>query len=187
VILPSQTPPQLQDKEESSKTFVSVKVTWPSRTSQKELQPDLESLGKMLVRGTYKQIANAAWKNKHIRKHLVVNVMKDIGNECIGLCSKSNPSCLRSPTKEKLLDFSFAKQKAELQNRAPLLMSVLVAAASCKTKRDEKDFIPALGVASAVLLRNRSPYMNAVQIMLGMFLYHSNWTVSQHSKFYKRN
>jgi hypothetical protein len=165
--------------KQPTKTTVKVKVTWPSKTTQKELQPDLESLGKMLVRGTYRQIANAAWANKLIRKHLVLNVMKDIDNECIGLCSKNNPSCVRSPSKEKMLNFSFEKQKAELEQRAPLLLSVLVAAASCKSKRDERAWIPAIGMASAVLLRNRSPYMNAVQLMLGIFLYHSNWAVSE--------
>ncbi len=170
--------PVKPDKQ-PNETSVKVKVTWPSQTAQKVLQPDLESLGKMLVRGTYRQIANAAWRNKYIRQHLVLNVMKDIDKECIGLCSKkSNPSCLRSPSKDKMLSFSFEKQKTELEERAPLLLSVLVAAASSKSKRDEKDWIPAIGMASSVLLRNRSPYMNAVQLMLGIFLYHSNWAVS---------
>jgi hypothetical protein len=131
----------------------------------------------MLVRRTYGQIANAAWVNKLIRKHLVLNVMKVIDNECIALCSKNSPSCVRSPSKEKMVNFSFEKQKAELEQRAPLLLSVLVAAASCKSKRDERAWIPAIGMASAVLLLNRSPYMNEVQLMLGIFLYHSNWAV----------
>ena len=40
---------------------VSIKVTWPSKDAERKLPEDLESLGKMLARGTYKQIANAAW------------------------------------------------------------------------------------------------------------------------------
>ena len=35
-----------------------------------------------------------------------------------------------------------------------------------------------LGMAASVLLRNRSPYMNTIQLMLGNFLYHSNCEVS---------
>ncbi|CAB3986254.1 Hypothetical predicted protein [Paramuricea clavata] len=46
----------------------------------------------------------------------------------------------------------------------------------CNNKKTEKcSWIPAVGMAASVLLRNRSPYMNAVQLVLGIFLYHSNW------------
>ena len=161
----SQSTPVKHPDPKPLKTSVNVKVTWPSRTSQKELQPDLEPLGKMLVRRTYKQIANAIWRNTNLRKHLIFNIMKDIDNECIGLCSKKNQSCLQSPDKDKMLDFSFEKQKAELETRAPLLFSVLVGASSCRTKRDEKDWILAVGMAASILLRNRSPYMNTIQLL----------------------
>ena len=39
---------------------VDVRVKWPSKDAERKLPEDLESLGKMLVRGTYKQIALAA-------------------------------------------------------------------------------------------------------------------------------
>ena len=91
---------------------------------------------------------------------------------------QKNQSCLRSPDKDKMLDFSFEKQKAELETRAQLLLSVLVAAGSRRTERDEKDWIPAVGMAASILLRNRSAYMNTIQLLLGIFLYHFNWVVS---------
>ena len=101
-----------------ARTSVNVKVSWPSKTLEKTLHPELESLGKMLVRGTFKQIANAAWNSKEIRKHLTVNVLKQIDKECSSLCSRKDPSCLRSPSKHKMLDFSFDKENEELQERA---------------------------------------------------------------------
>ena len=160
------------------KTYVNVKVAWPSKTVEKSLHPDLESLGKMIVRCTFKQIANAAWRSKHIRKHLTVFMLQEIDKECSNLCSRKNPSCLRSPSKQKMLDFSFERENEELEKRAPLFYSVLVAG-GCNNKKAEKcSWIPAVGMATSVLLRNRSPYMNAVQLMLGIFLYHSNWAVS---------
>ena len=161
-----------------ARTSVNVKVLWPSKTLEKTLHPELESLGKMLVRGTFKQIANAAWNSKEIRKHLTVNVLKQIDKECSSLCSRKDPSCLRSPSKHKMLDFSFEKENEELQERAPLFYSVLVASGCNRKKTDKSSWIPAVGMAASVLLRNRSPYMNAVQLMLGIFLYHSNWAVS---------
>ena len=108
----------------------------------------MQSLGTMLVRGTYKQIANAVWRNVHLRKHLVFHVLKDIDKECVALCSKKNPSILRSPSKERMLNFSFEEQRKELEERAPLFFSVLVAAGSTKTKTEEKAWIPAVSMDS---------------------------------------
>ena len=60
------------------------------------------------------------------------------------LCSKKNPSILRSPSKERMLNFSFEEQRKESEERAPLFFSVLVAAGSTKTKTEEKAWIPAV-------------------------------------------
>ena len=159
-------------------TSVNVRISWPSKTVEKTLHPELESIGKMLVRGTFKQIANAAWRSKQIRKYLILNVLKQIDYECTNICSKKYPSCLQSPSKQKMPDFSFAKENEELQERAPLFYSVLVAGGCNKKKTEKSSWIPAVGMAASILLRNQSPYMNAVQLMLGIFLYHSNWAVS---------
>ena len=84
--------------KEQDKTNVFVKVQWPSKDRERKLPPDLESIGKMLVRGTYKQIANAIWRNMKLKRELLLNVMKDVDKECANLCSRKNPSCLQSPT-----------------------------------------------------------------------------------------
>ena len=55
---------------EEKKTRVQVTVEWPSRTKVNTLHEGLESLGKMLCRGTYKQIAGAVWKNPILRKYI---------------------------------------------------------------------------------------------------------------------
>ena len=85
---------------------------------------------------------------------------------------------MRSPSKQKMLDFSFERENKELEKRAPLFYSVLVAGGCNNNKTEKCSWIPAVGMAASVFLRNRSPYMNAVQLMLGIFLYHSNWAVS---------
>ena len=48
------TPVKTKETSAPSNTSVNVKVRWPSQTRERELQPDLQSLGTMLVRGTYK-------------------------------------------------------------------------------------------------------------------------------------
>ena len=164
--------------ERPSSSLVTVKLQWPSQTRERHLPEDLQSLGKMLVRGTYKQIANAAWNNPIIRKHLQILAVKQVDNECHNLCSRKEPSCLRSPTKSQLLDFSFEKLERELERRAPFTHAVL--RTSCVNKRNSKErsqWVPTIGMAASIILRNKSSRLNAVQVLLSIFLYHSSWTV----------
>jgi hypothetical protein len=166
---------------EPKRVEVFCKVKWPSKNKERKLPEDLESLGKMLVRGTYKQIANAAWKNENIKKELTVLIAKDIDNECIQLCSNKNPSCLRKTDKESLLSFTTEKLYDELRERAQLFHSVLSAAcvsSRSRSKAPQNEIIhAATAMAAAVCLRNRSKFMIAVQLMITIFLYHSNWQV----------
>lgn len=164
----------------SSSIPVSVRVQWPSKIRERCLNEDLERLGKMLVRGTYKQIARASWQNPKLRKELQVLVLKDVDKECHALCSRKRPSCLRSPSKEQLKNFSFDKLNTEMKNRAPFLRAILHTA--CVNNRNAsrpKEWMPTICMAAAVLLRNRSSRLNAVQLLLSIFLYHSSWTVSK--------
>ena len=39
------------------------------------------------------------------------------------------------------------------------------------------EWVPTVDMAASNLLRNRSSRMNAVQLMLSIFLYHSSWSV----------
>ena len=166
----------------SKKVVVTVTAKWPSKEERKNLPEELTSLGKMLLRGTYKQIANAAWKNEKIRKELMQLVRKEVERECTHLCSKKDPSCLRKTSREDMLAFSMDKLALELENRAPVLHSVLSAAAINRRSRAETTTpatrFGAVGMAAAVCLRNRSRYMIAVQFLITNFLYHSNWLVS---------
>ena len=159
-------------------SLVTVKLQWPSQTRERHLPEDLQALGKMLVRVTYKQIANAAWNNPIIRKHLQILAVKQVDNECHNLCSRKERSCLRSPTKGQLLDFSFEKLERELEQRAPFTHAVL--RTSCVNKRNSKkrsEWVPTVGMAASIILRNKSSRLNAVQVLLSIFLYHSSWTV----------
>eukprot|EP00794_Sanderia_malayensis_P010462 gene10462-11560_t len=60
---------------------------------------------------------------------------------------------------------------------APFFHSIL-RIASCNKRIVEKSalLVPPLGMAAAISLRSRSQQVNAVQLLLSMFLYHSSWT-----------
>ena len=75
------------NNERTSSTMVTVQLQWPSQTREMHLPEDLQSLGNMLVRGTYEQIAHAAWNNRIIHKHLQILAVKQVDNECHNLCS----------------------------------------------------------------------------------------------------
>ena len=158
---------------------VTVKVKWPSKDAERKLPTDLESLGKMLVRGTYRQIANAAWKNPSINKHLRELVVKGIEKEATKVCSKKKPSCLRTTDKESLLSFTMEKVSIEIKERAPLLHSVLSAASINHRSKaaKERSHFGAIAMAAAVCLKNRCKHMIALQLLVTMFIYHSNWMV----------
>ena len=81
-------------KKNGDSSTVVVEVKWPSCSKKKELLSDLQSVGKMLCRGTYEQIANSVWRNKKLNKAIVKLILKQIVKECDGLCSKKDPSYL---------------------------------------------------------------------------------------------
>ncbi|XP_078363701.1 uncharacterized protein LOC144647887 [Oculina patagonica] len=160
---------------EEKKTVVQVSIKWPSRPNAKvnNLHEGLESLGKMLCRGTYKQIARAVWKNPILRKHVQQLYLEEVDRECTAMCSLKNPSCLRSPSKKDLQSFSLKKFNTELESKAPLFSAVLWTASVRKSKRDDRFWQPSVCMSAAVLLKNRSPCMNAMQLINTITLYHS--------------
>ena len=176
----SHIPAREPDKK---KTRVQVTVEWPSRTKVNTLHEGLESLGKMLCRGTYKQIAGAVWKNPILRKYVEQFYLEEVDREYTAMCSLKNSSCLRSPSKKDLQRFSFKKFSTELESKAPLFSAVLWTASVRKSKRDDEFWLPAVCMSAAVLLKNRSPSMNAMQLINTIILYHSGITVSNNKLF----
>ena len=173
----SSTPKKRVESTASNKpssTSVNVRIEWPSNKMERKVPEQLESLGKMLVRGTYKQIANAAWRSPNLRKELQLLVLKEIDRECTAICSKKEPSCVRSPDKKKLLNFTFEKFNLELPSRAPFFQAILQV---CCVNRRKDAWKEAVGMATAICLRNRSQFMNGVQLLISIFGYHSNWMV----------
>ena len=171
------TPKKRAESDKLSTTSVKVHIEWPSNRMERKVPEQLESLGKMLIRGTYKQIANAAWRSPLLKKELQLIALKEIDKECSAMCSKKEPSCVRSPDQEKLLNFTFDKFNDELASKAPFFHAVL--RVSCVNSRRIKNSVwkQAVGMAAAICLRNWSQFMNGVQLLISIFGYHSNWMV----------
>eukprot|EP00112_Aurelia_sp_Birch-Aquarium-sp1_P007098 Seg1775.4 transcript_id=Seg1775.4/GoldUCD/mRNA.D3Y31 product="hypothetical protein" protein_id=Seg1775.4/GoldUCD/D3Y31 len=98
-------------------------------------------------------------------------------------------SCLRLTGKEDILDFTFEKFSQELKMRMPLSQTVLmrmplsqaVLMTMCwwNSKRKEEDlfFTPAVCMAAAVCLKNRSRRMTAVHLIMSLMMQHSGFMV----------
>lgn len=164
----------------SSDCQVSVQINWPSAIRRKVLPKELSSLGKMLCRGTYKQIARAAWKCKVLQKDFLILIGKQVNKEC-GDISKNvrinkidkkdkrrrHVSCLGRTSKADILQFSFEKLDEELKENAPLFQLVLKAA-SLRLEDKSKSSLQSVGVAAAVCLKNRSKNMVAFQLIMAI-------------------
>ena len=132
----------------------------------------------MLVRGTFKQIASAAWVCADLRPHLVKELLKTVHTEYAFLCSRKEPSILRRTSKADILDFNFENLGTELQKGGPHFFSVLIAT-SLKKEAKESDisWLPPVYMAAAVLLKNRSAHMTSVQPLVSIILQHNGLTV----------
>ncbi len=64
---------------------------------ERNLPTQLVSLGTMMCRGSYQQIAHAAWRNDSIRPALIKLFLKEIDKECCKICSQGPKAKKREP------------------------------------------------------------------------------------------
>jgi hypothetical protein len=140
---------------------------------------ELEPLGKALVRGTFTQIANAAYKCKHLRKELVHCVLQDVRKELIGLCGRKNPSKCRPSSENPVCNITIEDICFEWSTRAPVFYSFLITASVPSRREDVKSVktLPSVAVAGSVLLRERCKEMNALQHLISMIIKFSPYQV----------
>ena len=112
-------------------------LTYPAcdKNFKAVLDEDLQTLGKALARrGSYKQIAAAAFRCPSLKKCLIEKTLEALGRECNDLCSRKKPSLLRKSGLDDIENFSFNKLCQEWKERAPLFYSFLITCAPTKTK-----------------------------------------------------
>ena len=80
----------LQKKRMPSDCPVTVSIEWADRTKRTLLPPELSAIGKMICRGTKRQIARAVWNCAEVRKHIYDEVVKQIQKECVSMCVKGS-------------------------------------------------------------------------------------------------
>ena len=105
-----------------------------------------------------------------LRDATLAEVRAVVNLECEQLCNKKPvPSYLRNASVQSLKEFEWKEVMRELQERAPVLATILEAAA----QPPSRDLCRArmIGMAAAVLLKARSKNMYKVQMMITSLLY----------------
>ena len=98
-------------------------MTYESGRKTGDLPKELHRLGKGLARGSnFKALADAVMDSPNLRKAIEERICSDISKECKNLCSKANPSMLRSATKESVLNFSWNAVDQEMKEEAPFFI-----------------------------------------------------------------
>jgi len=111
-------------------------------------------LGKVLARGSdIKSIVAAMLSSPKLREGMEEQMCNVISSEAKTLCLAKSPSCLRTPTKELMLNFSWGMAGKRLKKKAPFLHKVLNTAASPKFVRDQTDVnrYPGICLAAGIL------------------------------------
>ena len=117
-----------------------------------------------------KYTASCILKSPLLSDATVNEICCAVKHECALLCKKTpSPSYLRVPAIKDLSTFQWESLIEELQSTAPVLMSVLSAAAQEST--EAKPNVIAVCVAASLLLKHRCKHMCKVQMMASTLLY----------------
>ncbi len=87
---------------------VTVSIDYPSKTVNKALKKEYESVGKALDYGPAQRVAKAVFKCKPLVKLIIKNVFCLISSEVSGLCSRKNPSLMHNNNENKKMTLSIS-------------------------------------------------------------------------------
>lgn len=142
------------------------------------LTPTRKHIGKAVARGRRQSVAIECLKEPSTRKHLLKRIGMLVRNELIALCSDSSNSILRQQCVSELKEFTWKKLLSELENKAPVFLTILRECTHTRRPRSNRDAV--MGMCAAILLKHRFSNMSLVQKMMSLVLYggHSGKQVS---------
>ena len=140
---------------------------------------------KYLIHSPYKPVVKSArykrptytartlFKNPTLRDATLQEVINVVQRECDMMCKITPvPSMLRSSTIKSMKEMQWEPIINDMKVRAPVLLSILTAAASRRLSGTTKSPPPGMiAMAASILLKCRSNYICKVQAMIGALLY----------------
>ena len=134
-----------------------------------------KKLGKALARGSnFKTIASAILSSPKLKQSIEDSIFKIICEEAKTLFSLKSKSCLKTPTKESMVNFSWNIAREEIQNKAPLFYKVLQAFANptsvkCPSTASSSYKYPGICLAG-VLLKLRDSAMSLIPYVMSLMI-----------------
>ena len=165
----SEVSPTIETVSPLKSTNVNISVQYPSKTVNKQIPSEYESIGKALVHGTPKRIANAVMKCKPISKFVLEKVLRTVSTEVNSLCSRKNPSMLRKTGKQDLIKYSMQTLCLEWQTRSPVFYAFLMTVALSRSNK-QSNWLPSVALAGSILLKQRNSQMSATGAVIGILL-----------------
>ena len=138
------------------------------------LDHTISPIGKALARKRYSSFCKEVLKHPILAGLMVREVANVVRLESEVMCSKRQRSLLGSKDAKALEEFSWDSLLEEFSTNAPVLLSVVVAAADSKWRRTSSHLvpkcIPPVCMAMAMLLKTRNQHMSLVQAVMSVLL-----------------
>lgn len=143
-----------------------------------ELTPSRKHIGKAVARGRRQSVAIECLKEHSTKRYPLKRIGMLVRNELVVLCSDSTNSILRQQSVSELKEFNWKKLLSELENKAPIFLTILCECTHTRRPRSNRDDV--MGMCAAILLKHRFPKMSLVQKIMSLVLYggHSGKQVS---------
>ena len=119
-----------------NETKVKVIIDYLSKTVSKTLEPCYEALGKALVHKPPERVASAVVKCEPVVSIEIKHVLRLVSREVNDLCSRKNPSLLRTASNEDLTQFSMEAMCHEWKKMAPIFYTFLMTIALSNGTKD---------------------------------------------------
>ena len=132
-----------------------------------------------LSKGNFFSFAKKALTIPRLKKVVVEAVSREVTQECMNLCTtkKGKQSILRKTCPTNLTQFDWTKFIGELEDRAPVLLTILKATVKRpRRQHSQTSTQQSIGFAASILLHERNQFLCAVQCVNSLVLYagHAN-------------
>lgn len=133
------------------------------------MTPSRKKIRKALARGSRVAIATQCLDDDVMSKHIIKKVCRMVKSEMEALCSDKVDSTLRHHSRDELMTFEWSSIYSELQQHAPILLEVLLAATSTRCPRPNREAL--ISMCASMICKLRRPHMCTAQKTLSLILY----------------
>ena len=132
-------------------------------------------VARALLGGHAPSIAKAVLEREDVKEEVIKQLLREINEECSKLCSKTAISPYRTIPVDQLAGLKWKDMAEELQQKAPLLFSVLL---SIVSRNDNRNVVkvaaahyPGICSVAAILLKERNREMCGLQSLVSLLMF----------------